>query len=159
MYQTMGAPPCGRTIAVALFQFFTGTSLLWVNILVVKIVRAKPFPCVIAELIGGFCKWGLDGLSRKILLKWIIWGYTHFRKPFKPLVVFPLLFFGNNKHFQDWVFAGVQNLLEFSEKKLLWLWSILKNGSIHKATNRSIYLLVPLKFSKNITIFQHPSWI
>ena len=36
-------------------------------------------------------------------------------------VVFPLLFFGNNKHFQDWVFAGVQKLLEFSEKSVLAL--------------------------------------
>ena len=152
------APPCGRTIAVALFQFFTGTDLLWVNILVVKIVRAKPFPCVIAELIGGFYKWGLDGLSRKILLKWIIWGYTHFRKPFKPLVVFfPCCSSETTNIFKIESLRVYKISWSFQKKKLFWLWSILENGSIHKATNRSLYFFVPLKFSKNITIFQHPS--
>jgi hypothetical protein len=32
---------------------------------------------------GGFLKWGypkMDGLNGKIVLKWMTWGYPHFRK-------------------------------------------------------------------------------
>ena len=40
--------------------------------------------CLEGPLYGGFHKWGIpkmDGLQGKVLLKWMIWRYPHFRKP------------------------------------------------------------------------------